>query len=187
MRGIDAFLLPGERLIWQGRPRQGLRLAWRDLFLIPFSLIWAGAAFAMVGPLFLSSLQGGAPAIIGGLSLIFLVGGAYAVLGRFLHDAWVRGRTAYGLTEQRALIVRGGSVSSLPLRNVHLLNLTGGKRGGRGTIQFGRTSFAFLWPLHFGFGLWVPSLEPTPRFIGIERARWVFDQILIAKGKTPPA
>ena len=35
-------LLPGERILWTGRPGQGLMLTRNDMFLIPLSLMWFG-------------------------------------------------------------------------------------------------------------------------------------------------
>ncbi len=41
---ISGRLLGGERVAWSGRPVQGILFTARDIFLIPFSLIWCGFA-----------------------------------------------------------------------------------------------------------------------------------------------
>ena len=50
--------------------------------------------------------------------LIFIAVGAYMAVGRFFYDAWVRQRTAYAFTKDRALIltrVFSESLVSLPI------------------------------------------------------------------------
>jgi hypothetical protein len=41
-------LLDGERILWSGKPGQGLLLIKRDFVLIPLSLYWCGLAISFV-------------------------------------------------------------------------------------------------------------------------------------------
>jgi hypothetical protein len=63
---IDRELGPGERLLWSGQPRKGLRLRPTDAWVIPFSLIWC--AFAVFWEIMaltsVSKVQGGSPVAI---------------------------------------------------------------------------------------------------------------------------
>ncbi|MGD0898102.1 MAG: hypothetical protein ABR915_09730 [Thermoguttaceae bacterium] len=100
---IRSELRPEERLLWTGRPPQGIRLRATDAFLIPFSILWGGFAFfweAMV-------IASGAPLFFVAWGIPFVVVGLYLVLGRFWVDARQRAHTFYGLTDSRIIVVEG--------------------------------------------------------------------------------
>jgi hypothetical protein len=107
----------------------------------------------------------------------FVLVGLYAVFGRFLHDAWIRSRTRYGLTDGRALILVGDRLTAVDLKRVATVQLKGGPQ--RGTIVFGSD------PDHYGgygglrgFGVWLPSsTSGASRFSGIDSAQAVFNQV----------
>ncbi len=65
--------------------------------------------------------------------------GLQFVFGRFITDAIVRGRTAYGVTDQRIIILSGlwrNETRSLYLEGLTEIALT--QSGDRGTLKFGR-------------------------------------------------
>jgi len=145
------YLLPGERLTWTGGPPAGLRVTAKDILLIPFSLLWGGFALVWEG-LVLSS---GAPFFFPLFGVPFVLVGLYLIVGRFVFDAWVRGRTVYALSGRRALVLRRipmGGLSSAPLDGqVRLV----GQRNGGGTLEFGAPN-----PLRaFGGFNFLPALQ----------------------------
>ena len=145
--GIPAVLLPGELLLWEGSPRQGLWVTWFDapLVLVGFVLSLVG-----IGELFGRSAAVGIPVSIVGL---------YLFLGQFFVDARVRRSTRYVLTDRRSLVVRRWprpSVSAVDLRlitrctvewiDIHLATIDLADRPGR---------FRWLGPLR----PWSPALR----------------------------
>jgi hypothetical protein len=137
---LSAELGPGERLVWSGKPRGGIRLRAQDAFLIPFSLLWCGfAIFWEVrvsmnsGPLF-------GPGLFFRLwGIPFVIVGLYMVLGRFFVDALIRAGTYYGVTTERVLIVTtrfGRRLRSISLRALGDISLSE-RSDESGTIAFG--------------------------------------------------
>jgi hypothetical protein len=141
---IARELKSGERLLWQGRPRGGIRLRGNDLFAIPFSLVWCIGIFIAAG----AALFGPKKDSAGSLFLIpFVVVGLYLLLGRFFVDATRRRNTAYALTSQRAIIVVdffGRKVQSINIQALPEVSVTE-KSNGSGTIAFGAAQ-----PLRWG-------------------------------------
>lgn len=158
----------GEKLLWSGRPKQGLMLRPVDTFLIPFALLWAGGA---VLALTSSAVEGDSFAAIP--LCFFVIIGFYITIGRFLYDIRQRARTYYGLTSERVLILSGlfsRTVKSVNLRTLQEISLST-KRNGRGTITFGSSPFPYnrQWAGMWGFGY-----EGQAAFEGIENAREVY-------------
>ena len=90
----------GETVRWEGGPRQRRIFAVQDLFMVPFSLICAGAAVAGVT---ISDL----PWSFKAASLTIA---AYLTVGRFFSKAIVKSQTRYLVTNRRALVLRQGEV-----------------------------------------------------------------------------
>ena len=169
---IGELLSGDERLLWTGRPKQGVLLRPADALAIPFSLIWS--AFIVFWEIGVSKGNGNLFMQLWGIPFILV--GVYMLVGRFVVDTWQRSRTTYGLTSQRAIIVSEllrRSIKSLNLRTLADVSLDE-RSDGTGTISFGST--ADRWPYR---GLQMPGMSGglVPTFELIPNARMVFDQI----------
>ena len=177
---IGSYLRADEKLLWKGRPQQGLRFYGQDVFIVPFSLIWAGAVasiFTVGGTGF-----GAMPFPFALFPLIFGVAAAYVTVGRLIHDAWVRSNIEYALTDRRVVILKTGFGSDLTTLDIGRIDQIRFKpRGDRGDIHFGQeqTLFGLFGSRSFrgSFALWAPALSETPQFLGVDNARRLFDQI----------
>jgi hypothetical protein len=165
----------GERLLWSGKPRQGVFLRPADAYLIPFSLMWGG--FAIFWEYSVLSSKGSL--FFGVWGIPFVLIGVYLIVGRFFADARQRARTYYGLSNQRVIIVSGlftEGVKSLQLRTLSDVSLSE-RSDGTGTITFGPTT-----PLSFGGPSWPGSGRyAPPSFDSIAGAREVFDRVRAAQ------
>ena len=111
----------------------------------------------------------------------FLLIGLYLGFGRFVVDAFARGRTTYTLTSRRALIDSGLFTKAERSINLAVLPEIGlrERRSGRGTVTFGANGggpFAMMprnWP---GARQFLP-----PAFDGIDDVRRVYDLALKAQ------
>jgi hypothetical protein len=172
MPSFDFPLSRGERLLWTGRPRQGLLLRGSDAFAIPFSLFWGGFALFWNA----SVWRMGAPWFFRLFGLPFLVMGLYVTVGRFWWEARVRARTAYALTSERIIIASGGlrpTLKSLGLQTLSDVSVTE-RRDGSGTILLGPTPSGTM--MMFGSRSW-PNGAQVPSFELIPDAKRVFDAI----------
>lgn len=159
-----------ERLLWSGRPRQGLRFRPSDFLAVPFSLMWGG--FAIFWEYSVSTAKN-APVFMTLWGIPFVLMGLYIMVGRFFVDAVQRSRTYYGVTDQRVIIIDGllnRQVKSLTLTTLSDISLS--ERPGRsGTISFGPNNFSFS-----PFGrVWLGmAARMAPAFDQIDDARGVY-------------
>lgn len=130
---IQPELLAGETLRWAGIPNPRVIFHSDDWISIPFSLVWTG---------FFVFWEGNALGLIGGSKgfddffaiwgIPFLLVGNYIVWGRFFHDAWLKRRTYYAVTNRRAFILQEGwerkSVSAFP-NEISIIEREGSQRG----------------------------------------------------------
>jgi hypothetical protein len=130
---LTPYLRPGEPLLWVGRPDPSVRFAPADVYLVPFSIMWAGFALVWeVGVLF-----GGAPVFFVLWGIPFVVVGLYMLFGRFSHKRRAKLRTAYGVTSQRVLVAIGGTtLNDSPIKMVPT-SLKRSRDGSHISITFG--------------------------------------------------
>jgi hypothetical protein len=170
-------LVRGEKVIWRGRPRQGLMLTRRDALLIPFSSAWGGFTIFWESTVLRMPT---APMFMALFGAVFVLVGLFLMFGRFFLDAWIRSGVFYALTDRRILILR--SRPSVSFQSVNLdrlpeatLNETS---NGRGTIRFGPA--LSIWngrAMGGSWAVWVASLDPTPQFLAIENVEKVFASV----------
>lgn len=97
----EGALRPGERLLWCGRPDPAVRFTKADLFLVPFSIMWAGfTVFWEAGV-----ASSGAPVFFVAWGIPFVAMGLYITIGRFIWKARRKRQTTYLLTDQRAVVL----------------------------------------------------------------------------------
>lgn len=178
---FQPYLFPGERVLWTGRPKQGVAFRAMDAFLIPFSVLWCG--FVVFWNIGVQSGPESAPPVFDIFGLVFLLVGLYFLFGRFIHDAAIRRRTTYALTDQRALFRRGSKISSLDLSHLPKLELQE-RSDGTGTISFQDGPNFFAYRRNSGLDWWLPSMQASSSFFRIDRARDVYRMIREHSGRS---
>jgi hypothetical protein len=163
------YLYPGERIRWTGTPKHGLILRGLDIILIPLSLLWI--AFVIFWNIGVRT----APLDFRLFGLVFLLIGIYFVFGRFIHDAAIRARLVYAVTDRRVLILRQTPWTKLTVINLdHLLIADFTQhRDSTGTIKFVEDP-SFFSARTSRMDWWTPSLVST-QLIRIEQSKHVYD------------
>ncbi len=166
---LAQYLMAGEKVLWKGRPVQGVILTREDFFIVPFMLFWCS--------FFISDLKEvlTGPDLLSGkffMLLPFVAAGLYGLIIRFFVDAWDRRRLYYAVTNQRILIVRQApfakfltiSLSGLPEMSFQQ------RASGKGTIIFGESGWRWRNDENSNF-------SSPPRFVGIDQVATVFKLI----------
>ena len=138
---LRSHLDSGEKLLWAGRPAQGMVLTPQDWYAIPFGVVWLGFAVYNFWPTKAPEpLKSPVPfALFVWAGLLFIGIGIYLLIGRFFADRLYRSRLIYGITDRRAIIISGfrrRSVQSIYLSSLSALTLEE-RPDGSGTIYFG--------------------------------------------------
>jgi hypothetical protein len=138
---IQPEMLSEESVYWAGMPDPTVIFHSDDWTVVPFSLLWGGFfIFWESGALgyWGNGPHRSSPSLFMALwGIPFIVIGQYMIWGRFLHDAWLKRRTYYGLTNRRVLIVQEGFKRKVNW--IYLEAIPGIEREGllSGTLWFG--------------------------------------------------
>jgi hypothetical protein len=160
-----------ERLLWSGQPRQGVMFRASDVLMVPFSLLWCGFAVFWEVSVFRTN----APFFFRLWGVPFVCVGLYMVFGRFIADAVNRKRTAYGVTNERVIMITGRfarATTSVRLNTISAVSLNE-RPDGTGTITLGATNTTALMGPN-----WSASRQTSPPALeGIQNARAVYEQV----------
>lgn len=118
-------LATDEIVLWRGRPDVAKHFTKADPGLIPFTVLWAaiagtGATLAIFSPT--------APLVAKVLVAVFLGIGVYLVIGRFFVKAALKRRTAYVITNRRAIVARPQSQRDVAFEGMSVHLTTSGDR-----------------------------------------------------------
>lgn len=187
---IQPELLAGESVLWAGQPQKKVVFHSRDRFAIPFSLMWGG--FAIFWELAATGSSGnwesGTPNLFLMLwGIPFVVIGQYMIWGRFLYTAWRKGRTHYGVTNKRVIVLNAGSTRKITDRyfaNLDSVSLSV-RNDGIGTIEFSpaATYNPSFWSGRRGRNNQLDIDLSQPILYDIEDARSVYELIQAQRQK----
>jgi hypothetical protein len=132
---VETSLLPGERIVWDGRPLRHRVFRRTDVLLVPLSLLWFGFAVFWER----SVLSGGAPLFFALWGVPLMLVGLYVVAGRFVVRVVSSRRTRYTITDRRVLVHGGWSGSRLRTQYLNSLPppVITEEPDGSGSLAFG--------------------------------------------------
>lgn len=122
---IEPHLIPGERLLWAGRPDPSKHFSANDVFTVPFSIVWFG--FTIFWTVLAATSRTPFPLVIFGL--VFVAIGIYLTVVRFFVKATRKKSTRYGVTTGRLLAVRPSSVQEASLRGLPAMSTVTSRSG----------------------------------------------------------
>ena len=159
---LNSELVPGEAVLWKGKPNDKKLLSAQDIFLIPFSIMWCGFAIFWE----ITAIASGAPFFFAVWGIPFVCVGLYFVFGRFIHQKKVLKNTRYALTTHRAICYKKGRVITCDYINEPSITFKT-KKDGTGTITFGSNPFNY----YKGFDLLNRNAYNVVEFVNISDAQ----------------
>ena len=126
----NPYIIPGESILWRGKPEKGNIITKREFILFPFSLMICG--FSVFWEL-LALKSGQLFPVLWGLPIVAI--GIYMLVGRYIQTAYLRNKTYYVITNKKIIIKKGNRINmyngcDLPPMEVEI------HKNGNGTILF---------------------------------------------------
>lgn len=151
---LTAELVPGERVLWEGRPDARRWLSPQDWYLVPFSLMWGGFAIFWEASV-LASPSARSSVIFPLWGVPFVLIGLYLIVGRFFVRHRIREATSYAVTDRRVIEISRSLFGSQRVNSVWLASYPPidkriGK-DGRGTVWIGQFPFGRSFALEPGW------------------------------------
>jgi len=168
------YLLPGEHLVWMDRPDPHALFTTADLFLVPFSILWAGFAVFSES----SVIAGRAPLFFMLWGIPFVLVGAYITVGRFVYKRIAQRHTYDAVTNQRVLSLNTLLTHHLQaafIRSLPTISISGSDH--RGTVQFGQPPSYASWIANTGWGFFGPSAAGLVAFYNIPDPQHVYNLV----------
>lgn len=168
------YLLSREHLLWTGRPNPYALFTRSDLFLVPFSVMWAGFAIFWEHGVIVEH----APLFMRLWGIPFILLGAYITVGRFVYKYIAQQRTYYAVTNQRILVLTTlfqHRLQAAIIRTLPTMSMSVSAHGG--TVQFGQPSPYGSWFANTGWGFFQPSGVDSLAFYNIPDPQYVYDLI----------
>lgn len=124
------YIVPGETILWRGKPEKGNIITRREIILFPFSLMVCG--FSLFWE-YMALQTGSLFPVLWGLPIVAI--GIYMLAGRYIQAAYLRNKTYYVITTKKILIKKGNRINmynscDLPPMEVEI------HRNGNGSILF---------------------------------------------------
>lgn len=124
------YLVPGESILWKGRPEKGNIFTRREFVMLPFSIMICG--FSLFWE-YMALQTGQLFPVLWGLPIVCI--GIYMLVGRYIQSAYLRNKTFYVITNKKVLIKKGNRITmydgkDLPPMEVEI------HKNGNGTILF---------------------------------------------------
>lgn len=137
-------LLKDETVLCTGQPETKVLFTKADIFLIPFSLLWAGfAIFGEVTAIIMlvpsEVFRGNSPIFFPIFGAFFVIVGLYFVFGRFIYKFYIKKNTYYAVTNKRVLILtilRSRNIKAVYIEAIPSINKSV-RLDGIGSITFG--------------------------------------------------
>jgi hypothetical protein len=145
LAAIQPELLPGEKVLWAGRPSPHIIYHDRDAPLVLFSLEFGGITTVLTIKMALRAMGvSGAGSSVGDpmgnllfILPVFLIG-QYFLWGRFIWNAWKKKRTYYAVTDRQVIAVQTPPWGQVASASIDALTIVMKEKrwDGYGTLRF---------------------------------------------------